>query len=263
MHGSSDSQNHLWVLQETNRNNENYSHSFIHLLFWIWQYLFIYLCTDLYLFCYFLAVSLMHGAIQTIIAELFRPDVGDLRFFDNLRTLLEMFITFWCFHSSVQDSMQPGSYPQVWQLMSPSSQVHCTFTYISCKRFVELSPTMHTMLLLELSFSQGLIIVTDFLPKLLIIFWLTCLVWCMLLPDSPSNRLTKVTFLMPSVANSTGLTSQFISTCVFSRVVSSMDRLLLIYRDTDACSYWCQMKAFSSQHPSYSTYPKKINAILI
>ena len=70
--------------------------------------------------------------------------------------------------------------PWTWQLLSPSFQVHCTFTYVSCKQFGERS---HANLSSEPSFSRGSIIVTDFLPKLPTIFWLNCPVWSVLLPD--------------------------------------------------------------------------------
>ena len=57
------------------------------------------------------------------------------------------------------------------------------------------------------------------LPKHQTIFWLNCPVWCVLLPDSDSSYLEKVTFLTPSVAGSTGLTSRsvFVSNCVLAR----------------------------------------------
>ena len=93
---------------------------------------------------------------------------------------------------------------------------------------------MHATLSSEPSFSRGSIIATSFLPKRRTIFWLNCPVWCLLLPDSSSICLAKVMCLMPTVASFTGWTSRrgFISSCVFLRIVASMDRLLSTYRST-------------------------------
>ena len=65
---------------------------------------------------------------------------------------------------------------------------------------------MHATLSSGPSFFRGWIIAMRSLPKHRTIFWLNCLVWCVLLPDSSSSYLDKVTFLTPSVASSTGLT---------------------------------------------------------
>ena len=78
------------------------------------------------------------------------------------------------------------------------------------------------------SFFPGWIIAMGSLPKHRTIFWLNCPVWCVLLPDSSSSYLEKVTFLTPSVASSTGLTSRsmFVSNYLFSRVGAFTCRLL-------------------------------------
>ena len=44
----------------------------------------------------FLVVSLAQGGVRTIIATIYRLDGSDLRFFDDLRTLLEMLIVYSC-----------------------------------------------------------------------------------------------------------------------------------------------------------------------
>ena len=87
---------------------------------------------------------------------------------------------------------------------------------------------MHATLSSGPSFFRGWIIATGSLPKHRTIFWLNCPVWCVLLPDSSSSYLEKVTFLTPSVASSTGLTSRsmFVSNCAFSRVGAFTGRLL-------------------------------------
>ena len=79
---------------------------------------------------------------------------------------------------------------------------------------------MHATLSSGPSFFLGWIIATGYLPTHRTIFWLNCPVWCVLLPGSSSSYLEKVTFLTPSVASSTGLTSWsvFVSNYAFSRV---------------------------------------------
>ena len=68
---------------------------------------------------------------------------------------------------------------------------------------------MHATLSSGPSFFRGWIIAMGSLPKHQTIAWLNCPVWCVLLPDSSSSYLEKVTFLTPSFASSTGLTSRF------------------------------------------------------
>ena len=124
--------------------------------------------------------------------------------------------------------------PWAWQLTSPSWQVHCTSTYVSCEQFVKRSLVMHATLSSEPSFFQGWTIATDSSPKHRTIFWLNYPVWCALLPDSFSSCLARVKCPTPSVASSTGSTSRsgFVLSCAFSRIVASTEQLLPTCRGT-------------------------------
>ena len=121
-----------------------------------------------------------------------------------------------------QSATQESSWIRLWvfHLTSPSWQVLCTFTYVSCVRSVKRSPMMHATLSSGPSFFRDWIIAMGSLPKHRTIFWFNSPVWCVLLPDSSSSYLEKVTLLTPSIASSTGLTSRnvFVLKYAFSRV---------------------------------------------